>query len=123
MAILQLSPQLPVETPKGRGFAFLVLDYSEEHDLYFVCSLSPSGEIWTFSNREVRLQANITLGRIPTPPMPGTPSGIPSPFGERQACPDHSPYANVQAKNLYSSAQTAPTFPTPTPGDPSWLKA
>lgn len=60
---LQLSPVLPVDTPKGKGFAHFLIDYSQEHDLHWVVFLDESGECWTFNNREVRMQKNITLGR------------------------------------------------------------
>ncbi len=62
--ILQLDPMLPVvhaETGE-RGFAFALIDYSQEHDLLFVCGFE-SGEIWTLPNTKIRLQQNISLGR------------------------------------------------------------
>lgn len=61
--ILQLSPMLPVITPKGSGYAFLVIDYSQEHDLLFSVIIDDTGEIWTFNNKEIRATANITMGR------------------------------------------------------------
>lgn len=61
--ILQLDPMLPVVTPKGKGFAFLCLDYSQEHDLLFAVADDATGEIWTWPNREVRFQTNISMGR------------------------------------------------------------
>ncbi len=62
--ILQLNPFLPVETPKGKGYAFLVIDYSQEHDLYFTVIIDDTCEIWTFNNKEIRSQENISLNRI-----------------------------------------------------------
>jgi hypothetical protein len=47
---------------KMKGFAFLVIDYSQEHDLLFTCAMD-NGEIWTLSNKDVRIGDNITLGR------------------------------------------------------------
>lgn len=61
--ILQLNPSIPMETPKGSGYAIAVLDYSEEHHLFWVCAIDATGEIWTFPNPKVRLQKNITMGR------------------------------------------------------------
>lgn len=29
-----------------KGYAFLVIDYSQEHDLLYVCAMD-NGEIWT----------------------------------------------------------------------------
>lgn len=63
MTILQLNPPLPVITPKGAGLAHLVLDYGIEYNLIFTVILNESGEIWSFPNKDVRGQMNITLGR------------------------------------------------------------
>ena len=63
MAMLQLNPELPLITPKGKGRAFLVIDYGEDHDLLFVCFVNASGEIWSFRNSEVRQVENETYGR------------------------------------------------------------
>ena len=67
--ILQLNPSIPVETPKGKGQATFMIDYSPEHDFYWVVFLDESRECWTFGNRDIRAQPNITLGRgtIPQP--------------------------------------------------------
>jgi len=60
--MLQLNPPLEVETPKGRGYAEILIDYGLESDLYFVCILN-NGEIWTFKNIDIRVTKNITAGR------------------------------------------------------------
>ena len=60
---LQLSPTIPVNTPKGSAQAWIVIDYSPEHDLFWVCALDDTGEIWTFANPDVRAQKNISIGR------------------------------------------------------------
>lgn len=62
--LTQLNPYIPLDTPKGPGYAFAILDYSQEHDLIFVCAIDATGEIWSFPNKEVRFQKNITMGRI-----------------------------------------------------------
>ena len=61
----QLNPTLPIiRVSDGmKGYAFLVIDYSQEHDLLFVCAMD-NGEIWTLNNKAIRVQANISLGRI-----------------------------------------------------------
>ncbi len=61
--ILQLSPPLPVNTPKGEGLAHFLTDYGPEHDLMWTVFLNDSGECWTFSNRKIRATKNITMGR------------------------------------------------------------
>ncbi len=64
--MLQLNPPLPLTTPKGKGWAHLVIDYGPEADLIWVVFIDESGECWSFRNNEVRIQANATLGRKPT---------------------------------------------------------
>ena len=63
--MLQLNPTLPIiRVSDGmKGFAFLVIDYSQEHDLLYVCGMD-NGEVWTLNNKAIRIQNNITLGRI-----------------------------------------------------------
>ena len=61
--IVQLNPIIPLITPKGKGFAHLVIDYSQEHDLMWVVFIDESGECWTFKNSEVRIVDNLSLGR------------------------------------------------------------
>lgn len=61
--LVQLNPPIPLDTPKGKGYAYFLLDYSQDHDLCWVTFLDDSGECWTFRNPEIRIQSNITLGR------------------------------------------------------------
>jgi hypothetical protein len=61
--IHQLNPTLPLETPKGKGFAHFLIDYSQEHDLLWVVFLNKNGECWTFKNSEIRIQKNFSIGR------------------------------------------------------------
>ena len=62
--ILQLNPTIPIvrESDGMKGYAFLVIDYSQEHDLLFTCAMD-NGEIWTLSNKTIRIPDNISLGR------------------------------------------------------------
>lgn len=62
--ILQLNPMIPVYSipHKMEGYAFLVIDYSQEHDLLFSIALD-NGEIWTLSNKEIRFCKNVSLDR------------------------------------------------------------
>ena len=64
--MVQLSPPIPLETPKGKGYAHFMIDYSQEHDLNWVVFIDETGECWTFNNRDVRLQTNLTMGRSQT---------------------------------------------------------
>lgn len=61
--MLQLNPVIPLETPKGRGNAHFLLDYSQEHNLIWIVFIDETGECWSFENDKVRLQKNLTFGR------------------------------------------------------------
>lgn len=62
--MLQLNPTIPITRKSDgmNGFAFVLIDYSQEHDLLFVCAMD-NKEIWTLSNKDIRMQENISLGR------------------------------------------------------------
>ena len=62
--MLQLNPMIPIVRVKDKmkGFAFVIIDYSQEHDLLYVCGME-NGEIWTLNNKEIRFQKNISLNR------------------------------------------------------------
>lgn len=62
--IIQLNPTIPMSCPKGSGHAIAVIDYSQEHNLIWVIALDETGEIWSISNPQVRMQKNITMGRF-----------------------------------------------------------
>jgi len=61
--ILQLNPQIPIVTPLGKAWAIAIIDYSQEHDLMWIAAQDDSGECWTWCNKDIRIQTNITLGR------------------------------------------------------------
>ena len=60
MAILQLDPLIPLQTPRGKGMAHLVIDPGAEHFLEFVTFIDETGECWVFRNDQVTLQGNQT---------------------------------------------------------------
>lgn len=62
--ILQLNPPIPLQTPKGSGLAWAVIDYGVEYNLMWVVAIDETGEIWTYQNPEVRALKNITQGRL-----------------------------------------------------------
>lgn len=64
--ILQLNPPLPLDTPRGKGLAHLVIDYGVEADLIWVVFLDGTGECWSYRNQDVKIQKNITIGRTLT---------------------------------------------------------
>jgi len=62
--ILQLNPMIPIYRVSDgmEGYAFLIIDYSQEHNLLFTCAMD-NGEIWSLNNKEIRFQKNISLDR------------------------------------------------------------
>lgn len=66
--IIQLNPPLAMTSPKGNCWAHFLIDYGMEADLCWVCFQDQTGECWTWSNRDVRIQKNVTIGRdCPSP--------------------------------------------------------
>jgi hypothetical protein len=61
--MIQLNPQIPVITPKGNGWAFFLIDRSQEHDLEWVVFLDNGGYCWIFNNSDIRIQKNLTFSR------------------------------------------------------------
>lgn len=61
--MLRLDPPIPLETPKGKGWAHLVIDRSQEHNLEWTVFIDATGECWTFRNQDVRMGDNVTMGR------------------------------------------------------------
>lgn len=72
--IIQLDPPLPLTTPKGKAFAHFLIDYGQESSLLWVCFQDDTGECWTWRNRDIRLQTNITMGREDVRPSPSDPN-------------------------------------------------
>jgi hypothetical protein len=65
--ILQLNPPIPMQTPKGKALAQILIDYGAEHDLVWVC-FGEKGECWSWRNQDVRADSNLTFGRTSAPP-------------------------------------------------------
>lgn len=62
--LTQLNPPIPLRHENGRKLvALAVIDYGPDYDLLWVCGYEDNGEIWTYSNKHVRLVPNETLGR------------------------------------------------------------
>ena len=62
--IIEIEQMLWLQTPKGQGIAKFLIDRGPESDLEWVCFIHETKEIWTFSNWDVRVSDNITLGRV-----------------------------------------------------------
>ena len=61
--ILQLTPPIPLMTPKGSALAHFLIDYGPESHLCWVCFNDEDGQCWTWSNPNIRAQKNISLDR------------------------------------------------------------
>lgn len=61
--LLQLNPPLPVETPRGKAMAHVLIDYGAEYDLLWVCFQQADAQCWTWKNSDIRAESNITFGR------------------------------------------------------------
>ena len=61
--ILEVQQSIQVDTPKGRGRIWLVTEYGSEIEKVFTVILDDTGEIWEFTNKEVRATSNVTMGR------------------------------------------------------------
>lgn len=65
MTMLQLNPMLPVYVEGfGTGYAFAMIDYSQEHYAHFAVALDSDGSIWIVDNRKVKFQKNFSLNRM-----------------------------------------------------------
>lgn len=71
----QLQPPIPMQTPKGEGLAYGVIDYGPDYDLLWVVFDNTTGECWTWGNPKVRGVKNITMGRT-TPSLPDFSRGL-----------------------------------------------
>ena len=61
--LFRLEPPIPLETPKGLGFALFLRDYGMDHDDLWTVAITETREVWTFRNSEVRVVENATFGR------------------------------------------------------------
>lgn len=60
--ILQLTPPIPLHTPKGHGYANFLVDRGMDFDNEWIVFLD-NGEIWSFLNDKVRAINNFTYNR------------------------------------------------------------
>lgn len=63
MTMLQLNPPIPVITPHGKALCHVLIDNGIEYDLLWVCFQDATRECWTWNNKDIRIQENISLGR------------------------------------------------------------
>jgi hypothetical protein len=63
MTFYQLTPTIPLRSPKASGEAVAVIDMSLEHDLMWVIIDDTTGQVWTVPNKDVRAFNNYSAGR------------------------------------------------------------
>ncbi len=64
--MLQLDPPLLWRTDDGRKCAaLLALDYGPEYETLFLCGFDDSRELWWLPHSRLRLDDNVSLGRMP----------------------------------------------------------
>lgn len=66
--ILELTQTKWLTTPKGKALAWFLIDRGAEADLEWVTVIMEGphvGEVWTWSNWDVRAVQNVTMGRVP----------------------------------------------------------
>jgi hypothetical protein len=61
--IFEPTNRLEVSTPKGDGVVWYLVDYGHESNTIYAVIINSTGEIWQFTNREIRVKPNITFGR------------------------------------------------------------
>ena len=64
--MLQLNPPIWVLTPKGEGFALLIIDYGIHLNSVWVVSIFDTGEVTHIDSNEVKVMGNSMLN-IPDP--------------------------------------------------------
>ncbi len=62
MIIYEPRQMVYVDTPKGSGQIWLVTEYGQEIEKVFTVILK-SKEIWEFTNRDITVSDNLTMGR------------------------------------------------------------
>jgi thymidine phosphorylase len=64
MVVYELRNYVEVNTPKGRASVWLVTEYGPETPKLFTCIMRDSGEVWEFTNSQIRVTDNFTFGRV-----------------------------------------------------------
>ena len=58
--ILQLNPEIWVNTPIGKGLAIMVIDYGLNHNTCWIVSLEKDGQVKHFDSNDIKLIKNYT---------------------------------------------------------------
>lgn len=63
MVIFEPRQPIEVTAPKGLGRIWLVTDYGSETEKLFTVVINDTGELWEFTNKDIKATANLTMGR------------------------------------------------------------
>ena len=61
-SIYEPGNRLEVQTPKGDGIVWYLIDYGHETDTIYTIILD-NGEIWQYPAKSIKVKSNITFGR------------------------------------------------------------
>jgi hypothetical protein len=61
--IYEPTNRIEVTTPKGDGTVWYLIDYGYESDTVYTIIINATGELWQFTNRQIRVKSNITFNR------------------------------------------------------------
>lgn len=62
MSLHAFDPPMPVDTPRGPGRCYIWENPGLPEHLLWHCWIDATGEFWSFENRDVRAQKNVTHG-------------------------------------------------------------
>lgn len=113
----QLNPMIPLDTPKGEGFAFWRTDYSQEHDTLYTVIITATREIWEFPTPQVRGVKNISMGRTKEP------TAFAKETLAEWSKDQMTLWINPAGEKIYSSRNPDDMVPSPRIGAGPWRKA
>lgn len=61
--IFEPNNKIDVITPKGKGTIWLITDYGSETDTIYTV-IQNNGELWQWTHKDLKINQNITFGRI-----------------------------------------------------------
>lgn len=61
--ILELNNRVEVDTPKGKGFIWLVTEFGTETSKVFTV-IQDNGQIWEWQPKDLKVKDNVTFNRI-----------------------------------------------------------
>ena len=62
MHIHEFKEMLEVNTPKGDGYVWYLVDYGPNSDTLYTVIIKASGECWQMTHKDIRVKPNVTFG-------------------------------------------------------------